>query len=272
MKRLFFLFLILLFVAGNLPAEARRGRLAPGQRKKIEHRVKAMSVAQRKASAKTLNTKLTRLRARQRSRLTAKQIALLDAEIERIEAEVSLIKSLQVGAAPPPPPPPRRRPMPPRPRPPKPSPRPRPAQPRMKMTQIGLSGGYVAGIPGAIADIRFHNPFALLRTSTRLGACYAQGKDTAGITRKHALLMLDGIYRLNPPHAQGLRSYIGVGLNYDVYTTGQTSGDLGYQAYYGIEGGPFGGGQTFFEVGYGKIRTGFSPEYTGVTALMGFRF
>lgn len=268
MKKLFILFLVFLFIVGNLPAEARRGRLSPGQRKKIEKRVKKMNQAERKASAKALNSKLVRLRKRVKlTSLSAKQRVLLNADIERIDQELVFIKSIRVVA--PPPPPPRRRlgrPVP------KPRPKPRPVKPRLKMIQIGASGGYIAGIPGAIVDIRFHNPFDMLRTSARIGAAYAQGEDTAGTTRKHALLILDGIYRLNPPHSQGLRSYVGVGLNYDVYTTGQTSGDLGYHAYYGIEGGRFGGGQTFFEVGYGKIRTGFSPEYAGVSALMGFRF
>jgi len=269
MKKIIVLLLVLLFIAGNLPVEARRGRLTPAQKRKIHRRVKAMSVAQRKASAKALNVKLTRLRRQIKlASLKANRRALLNAEIERIESEIALIKSMQVVAAPPPPPPPPRR----RPVPVKPVRQPKPARAKMRLTQIGISGGYIAGIPGAIVDIRFHNPFAMLRTSTRIGAAYAQGEDTAGTTRKHALLVLDGIYRLNPPHTQGLRSYVGVGLNYDAYTTGQTSGGLGYQAYYGIEGGRFGGGQTFFEVGYGKIRTGFSPEYTGATAQAGYRF
>ena len=97
-----------------------------------------------------------------------------------------------------------------------------------------------------------------------------QGEDSDKITRKHALLVIDGIYRLNPPATRGIRSYIGLGINYDVYTTGQKSGSFGGQAYYGMEGN-FGPGQLFAEFGYGTIRTGFSPDYAGLGAVLGYR-
>ena len=91
------------------------------------------------------------------------------------------------------------------------------------------------------------------------------------VMRKHALVVLDGIYRLNPHWTRGIKSYVGLGLNYDVYTTGQKSGDLGYQAFYGVEG-TMGFGQMFAEIGYGKIRTGFSPDYSGIGVLVGYKF
>jgi len=154
----------------------------------------------------------------------------------------------------------------------RPKPRPKPMMAKHRGPQFGISAGYIAGIPGIQAEVRYHNPFDLLRTSIRIGGAYAQGNDTNQTMRKHALIVLDWIYRLNPPHAQGIRSYFGLGLNYNAYTTGQVSGSSGYQAYYGVEGGSRRGGQTYFEVGYGSIRTGFSPDYTSVTALLGYKF
>jgi hypothetical protein len=139
------------------------------------------------------------------------------------------------------------------------------------MQQFGVAGGYIAGIPAIMGEIRYHNAFDLLRTSIRLGAAYAEGEDTAGTKRKHALVILDGIYRLTPPETRGMRSYVGLGLNYDAYTTGQKQGSFGGQAYYGVELGRGWGGQTYFEVGYGMIQTGFSPDYTGLNALVGFK-
>ena len=99
---------------------------------------------------------------------------------------------------------------------------------------------------------------------------YARGNDKDGTLRKHALIVLDWIYRLNPPHTQGVKSYFGLGLNYDVYTTGKVGGSLGGQGFYGVEG-EAGEGNLYAEVGYGAIRTGFSPAYVGLMAVLGYR-
>ncbi|MBU0672921.1 MAG: hypothetical protein KJ732_07845 [Candidatus Margulisbacteria bacterium] len=260
--------LSLLFGSLAVPVQAR-GRLTPAQKSKIEQRVKNLSRAQRQAAAQGLNAKLKRLRDNiKASQITARRRALINAEIERIENELELINAVGQAAPPPPPPPPPPmiKQMP---------PMPRPTQGQMlrqRSPQVGVSAGYLAGIPGAVAEVRFHDPFDMVRTSIRFGAGYAQGDDTAGTLRKHALVIVDGIYRLNPPQAEGLRSYIGLGLNYNVYTTGRVSGAAGYQAFYGIEGGRPDGGQMFFEVGYGSIQTGFSPDYTGLTAQVGYKF
>lgn len=143
---------------------------------------------------------------------------------------------------------------------------------RHRSPQVGISLGYTAGLPAIQAEARFHDVFDMVRTSFRIGATYAQGEDTDKVMRKHALLAVDGMYRLNPPQAQGFRSYVGGGLNYDVYTTGQKSGAMGYQLFYGVEAGPANNGQTFFELGYGTIKTGFSPDNTGLMAMIGYKF
>ena len=144
--------------------------------------------------------------------------------------------------------------------------------PKKELARTELEGsvGLVGGMTGVLGGIRFHNPFDLISTSLRIAGIYAQGNDTAGTTRKHAIIAIDAIYRLNPPRTRGFRSYIGLGANYDAYTSGRVSGTLGGQAFYGIEGDA-GGGAMYLEVGYGMVRTGFSPNYTGVNALVGYR-
>lgn len=233
------------------------GSLTAAQKKKVKARVKNLSPAQRKEMNKALQAKLQRMKkAVMAAKITAQRRAILNAEIQRVSLELRFIMALSKT-----PPQPRLG-----------KPQPKPKMVRRPGPQFGLSAGYIAGIPGAAAELRFHNPFDMIRTSIKLGLGYAQGKDTAGTTRKHALIILDGIYRMSPPQAHGPRSYVGLGLNYDAYTTGQKSGDLGYQAYYGMEFGRARGGQMFLEVGYGAIRTGFSPGQTGATALLGYKF
>lgn len=105
-----------------------------------------------------------------------------------------------------------------------------------------------------------------------MGVAYAKGEDSNKDIRQHALVVLDGIYRLSPPWTPGVRSYFGAGLNYDVYTTGQKMGTVGGEIFYGAEGDAGDNGNLYFEVGYGMIRTGFSPSYKGLTAVVGYRY
>ena len=41
-----------------------------------------------------------------------------------------------------------------------------------------------------------------------MGAAYAEGEDTAGTKRKHALVIFDGIYRMTPPETRGMLAVI----------------------------------------------------------------
>ena len=141
-----------------------------------------------------------------------------------------------------------------------------------KTSQIGLSGGYIGGIPAVAGEVRWLEPWGLSSTSLRLGAAYAVGADPNGVTRKHALVMVDGIYHLNPVNTPGVNPYLGAGVNYDAYTTGRVNGSIGGEIYLGMEAGTIDSGQIFLEAGYGKIRTGFSPSTSGLFVMTGFRF
>jgi hypothetical protein len=137
--------------------------------------------------------------------------------------------------------------------------------------QYGLAVGYLGSIPGAILEMRYFEPFDLPSTSLRVGVAYAKGEDSNKDIRQHALVVLDGIYRLNPPWTPGIRSYFGAGLNYDLYTTGQKMGTVGGEIFYGGEIGT-GDGDLYLEIGYGMVRTGFSPSYKGLTTVLGYRY
>ena len=258
MRSIFSLLLVLVFVMTAVVSPAlARNTLSPGQKARINQRVKAMSPAQKQKAIGNLSARLIRLNNQQRMAKGPRK-AQLAADIEIVELELMALRASGSMA---PPPPPQTRPAAAR----------QPAAKDVRMQQFGLAAGYIAGIPAILGEIRYHNPFDMVRTSMRLGAAYAEGEDTAGTKRKHALVVFDGIYRMTPPQAQGMRSYIGLGINFDAYTTGQQQGSVGGQAYYGVEVGRVWGGQMYLEVGYGLIQTGFSPDYTGLNALLGFK-
>lgn len=144
-----------------------------------------------------------------------------------------------------------------------------PAQ--IKTFQYGLFGGYLAGLPAVLAEVRFSDAPGQKTKSLRFGGGLAVGSDSNNVQRKHALVLLEGIYHFDPLYTLGVNSYLGVGFNYDVYTTNRTSGSVGGQFYFGLENGTISSGQLFAEIGYGIIRTGFSPSNRGLTLMFGAR-
>ncbi|OGC05549.1 hypothetical protein A3H38_06180 [candidate division WOR-1 bacterium RIFCSPLOWO2_02_FULL_46_20] len=270
-------FVCLILILGNFSSPTHgQTMLPPGQQmkmQKIKERIDRLPPRQRGEAIHTLSNKLQRIKQRLREVRDAERRAAIEAEFDRVTRELEFLKAAVEEFSPeqtpgPLPPPPPDRPL----NHPMNEPPPRHMGHKPDSRQIGLSAGYVAGLPGALLELRLFEPFDLISTSLRVGGAYAQGADSAGTSRKHVLAVLDGIYRLNPPHTQGIKSYFGLGFNYDVYTSGQQNGTLGGQIFYGIEGGQTMGSQMFFEVGYGLIRTGFSPNQMGLTALLGYKF
>lgn len=90
----------------------------------------------------------------------------------------------------------------------------------------------------------------------RVGLGYTQGNDTNDNTWKSIPLYVDGLIMLPADVLGGIESYLGGGINYVVYRTGQTSGSLGGEIYYGIQGDIGLGGKSFAQVGYTILRTG----------------
>ncbi len=145
-----------------------------------------------------------------------------------------------------------------------------PKRPR-SFTEIELGAGYVAGIPGVEAALRFNNPLGMVASSLKTGVIYAVGKDTDSVERKHALVVVDGIYHMAPMFGPGVKPYFGLGLNYNAYTTGKRNGAVAYQAYLGLQGRMSRHNSAYLEVGYGYIRTGFSPQYKGLHSIVGVK-
>lgn len=260
-------------------AQAAPKGLTKQKHEKIKKRIAKLSAIERRELRRVLKGRLQRLKRNMKFARQARKLAQLEAELLRVEAEIALLNAYQkeLASRPPTEEPPAPAPAPTLTPTPKPAPKLVPPRRRPKpilkprSPQFGLSVGLIGSIPGAILEFRFFEPLDLVATSLRIGAAYAQGEDSDKVMRKHTLIVLDGIYRLNPPQTKGIRSYLGLGINYNVYTSGQASGTLGGQAFYGVEGN-FGEGQVYAEFGYGIIRTGFSPQYAGLSAAVGYKF
>lgn len=138
--------------------------------------------------------------------------------------------------------------------------------------EAGLSFGFFANIPAAVADLRWHNIMDIERASARTGVIYAQGEDSNKTLRKHALLFADAVYRLDSMAMEGAGTYVGAGLNYLVYTSGRVSGIWAGQVYLGLDSRISKREVLYVELGYGYIRTGFSPTYRGLNATIGYRW
>ncbi|MFA5839731.1 MAG: hypothetical protein WC890_03620 [Candidatus Margulisiibacteriota bacterium] len=148
---------------------------------------------------------------------------------------------------------------------------PRAVASKLNPVQFGLSGGYIAGIAGGVLEMRIHNPFEFRSTSLRLGVGYASGSVSGGANHTHLLAIMDGIYRMTAPEAEGLRSYFGAGLNYDASVDSTSAGTVGGQAFYGVEADAL-GGQMFAEVGYSIVRPVSVTSLRGLNAQIGLKF
>ncbi len=120
-----------------------------------------------------------------------------------------------------------------------------------------------------MAEARLPLPYIIgpARTTCRVAAGLAQ---SVGMDRKYLPLYFDLIFNFPPGIITGTQNYVGAGLNYSVLTTGKKQGSIGGELFYGVEGEGF-GGKVFGEVGYGMLRTGFSPSQRGVILLVGYR-
>lgn len=152
-----------------------------------------------------------------------------------------------------------------------------PAQPLPTYTEktslggavIGFSAGEFGGIPSAAAEIWFPDILDTAKLNLRTGVRYAQGADPDNVTRKNALVFLDGVWFLYDETR--VKAYLGGGLNCLAYTTGQKSGSAGAELYLGMETGSWHSGSFYAEAGYGAIRTGFSPSIKGLSLDIGYK-
>ena len=137
--------------------------------------------------------------------------------------------------------------------------------------EYGLNAGLIASIPGIQAELRWNRFSHFKGVCLKTGLGYAQGDDSNKQTRKNFYLYSDLLYELTPPRSNGTGAYFGAGVNYLAYTTGRVSGTFGGQVYAGLQGFFLKHRVLYVEIGYGMLRTGFSPSFKGLTATVGVR-
>lgn len=130
--------------------------------------------------------------------------------------------------------------------------------------------GKYNGAVGLRANVILDDPLALgtivgmsadsVKYRIGLGGLY--GVDINGARIKAIPIFVDGVLSLPADWMMGLDTYVGGGLNYTVYGSGQTAGSYGAEAYVGLKADlGLGLGQTGFELGYTAIRAnGSTPK------------
>jgi hypothetical protein len=210
-----------------------------------------------RAYLKVIDAKIIKAR---NAKQTAK-VKLLQGQKAATLARWNKLQASMIVPPPPPPPPPM-------------APMPKPV-PMVAPAPTGLFGmglntdvslGYIAGnsVMAGRADIILGDMLGLgpmvglseKAVNWKLGLGYAQGKDINDIEKKAITLIVDGVLNLPADLLGGVESYIGGGINYDVYGSEKKAGSIGVQAYAGIQGDLGLGGKSFVEVGYSVIRSG----------------
>ncbi|MFA4967385.1 MAG: hypothetical protein WC624_04120 [Candidatus Margulisiibacteriota bacterium] len=256
MKKVLALLLVVAFVfTVAAPSFAAAKKVAV---KKVVKKVVAKKAAPSlEAQLKTLQAKLAKTKVKATKASLQKQIAALKAKIA----------AQKVAIAPPPPPPPVAVPPPPPPV--------RAAPPAPAPTglfgmglQTAVEGGLVAGMLGVSGNLLLADPMGLgamvgLPANSvmyKLGVGIASGNDMNSKTWKALPITLGGVIMLPADMMGGIESFVGGGINYVVYRTGQTSGSLGGDIYVGMQGDLGLGGKTYGQVGYSILRTGTSDK------------
>ncbi|HTY12594.1 MAG TPA: hypothetical protein VMD02_00235, partial [Candidatus Omnitrophota bacterium] len=137
--------------------------------------------------------------------------------------------------------------------------------------QIGVSLGVFSSIPAFGLGLVWNRPMAYEPLSIKTGILYAEGKDSDQIDRKNLMIFADGVWRLGKASLDVVGMYLGAGANCLVMTTGRVQGQPGGEVYVGFDSKTGRSEFIYAELGYGAIRTGFSPTYKGLNAVLGVR-
>ncbi|NQT30115.1 MAG: hypothetical protein HQ596_06060 [Candidatus Saganbacteria bacterium] len=221
-----------------------------------------------------MDAKITRYRAAGDNEIVQqlhKEKKLTIARLKKLKA-VLQVQGIEEVTTPPPPAPP----VPPPPPPP-------------KVTSAGMFGmgvttdwtvGYVMGnsIIVARADILMGDGLGIGpmlgmasdAVNWRIGLGGAMGKDINDNEKKAIPLFVDGLINIPADVMGGIESYVGGGVNYVLYGSGQEMGSYGGQVYYGIQGDIGLGGNSYAELGYSVIRSGASVKNTVQYSMKGF--
>jgi hypothetical protein len=215
----------------------------------------AATVSQMKASLVKLEAQLKKTKVKATKTKLQKQIATLKKQIA----------AATVVAAPPPPPPPPPVAVPP---PPPPAKIAAPAPAATGLLGMGINtcveGGLVAGMLGVSGNVLLADPMGLgamvglpaNAVMYKLGAGYVTGNDMNSKTWKAIPLTIGGVVMLPADMMGGIETFVGGGINYVVYRSGQTGGSIGGDVYVGAQGDLGMGGKTYGQLGYSIVRTG----------------
>ncbi|MFH1826798.1 MAG: hypothetical protein ABH823_05895 [bacterium] len=134
-----------------------------------------------------------------------------------------------------------------------------------------VSVGYNVGMFASATELSVEGRFPLSHyspgittTALRLALGFAQSGDSS---TRYVPVHCDLIYNFPAGYITGVENYIGVGLNYAVRASGG-AGSLGYEVFYGVESGGF-GGRVFGEVGLATLKG--ATAQAGTTLLFGWR-
>ena len=136
--------------------------------------------------------------------------------------------------------------------------------------ELGVIAGLFSGATALNGEIRFplQKVFGPATTAVRYLFGVAQSGNAA--TRYYPV-QADYIFVFPPEYITGVENYLGIGLNFTLYSTGGGIGMLGGQVCYGVQSEGF-NGKLFGEIGYGLINSGsFSSSQKGISLLMGYR-
>jgi hypothetical protein len=137
-------------------------------------------------------------------------------------------------------------------------------------TYLNTGKGKINGGLGAKAEVVLDDMFGLgsmvglsansVKWKVGLGGLY--GVDINGARIKAIPVNFDGVVMLPSEWIGGLSTYVGGGLNYTVYGSGQTSGSYGAEVYVGmLTDLGMGMGKTGWELGWAAVRAdGSTPE------------
>jgi len=105
--------------------------------------------------------------------------------------------------------------------------------------------------------------------SYKLGVGYAQGNDKNSVNWKTVPIFVDAVISLPADVLGGIESYIGGGLNYTVKSSAAATGQLGGEAYVGIQGDLGLGGKSYAQVGVGALRSSLNSTGLALELLVG---
>ena len=143
-------------------------------------------------------------------------------------------------------------------------------------TYLMTGKGKINGCLGAKAEVVLDDMFGLgsmvglsansVKWKVGLGGLY--GVDINGARIKAIPVNFDGVVMLPSEWIGGLPTYVGGGLNYTVYGSGQTSGSYGAEVYVGLLTDlGLGLGKTGWELGWAAIRANGSTPLLSAKGL-----